>query len=296
MGRKADFVKKIERMMDESLVSINDQAISGLEMGAAGLSAPGDPPPAGVDSELDILRFAIAINSINHQFWDVVDGSFERYQNNGLVGALAMVQGVAALVGEAGSFGVLEKRLPLTARDIEQCFGAIPNPDARAVALGEALGRKGKAAAMLLRDCAKDGRNWGIEHAQAIATLLPAGYEDPFLKKAQLCLWMAKCMLEQRGVKAPEVDVTCFADYQVPKVLRGLGVLSYGKSLAALVDSGAILQENSPEEIAIRAATVVACERISVAHGVPPERLDFWLWLRRNEFSQPFHRVRTARY
>lgn len=296
MSRKDDFVKKIERMMDMEVVGINDQAIASLDIEAIGGIGDAEPAPSSAKTAIDIVRFAIAMNSINHQFWDVVGGSFERYQNRGLVGALAMREGLVALLGEAGSFDALETRLPLSAIDIERCFGAIPDPSARAKALSDALGKKGSAAALLLCDCVQDARPWGIEHAQAIASLLPSGYEDPFLKKAQLCLWMAKGMLEQRGFDAPEVEVTCFADYQVPKVLRGLGVLCYGSDLAGLVDSGAILAENGPEEIAIRAATVVACERISKLHGVASEQLDFWLWSRRNEFSEPFHRVRTARY
>lgn len=296
MSRKDDFVKKIERMMNSELVQISDQAIAALEIGSVGDIGEAEPAPKSAKTAIDIARFAIAMNSINHQFWDVVDGHFERYQNRGLVGALAMREGLAALLDEAGSFGALEKSLPLSAADMERCFGAIPDPAGRAKALGDALGKKGAAAALLLCDCALDGRPWGIEHAQAIASLLPSGYEDPFLKKAQLCLWMAKGMLEQRGFPAPSVEVTCFADYQVPKVLRGLGVLSYGEGLASLVDSGSILEENSPEEIAIRAATVVACERISTTRAIASEQLDFWLWSRRNEFPQPFHRVRTARY
>jgi hypothetical protein len=148
----------------------------------------------------------------------------------------------------------------------------------------------------LLADSAHGGEAWGIEHARAIALMLPSGYEDPFLKKAQLCMWMAKGMLEAGGMAAPEVDSTAFADYQIPKVLRGLGVLGYGEELAAKVDAGLVLEESGPMEVAIRAATVVACEKISQSKSISAPALDFWLWSRRNEFAEPFHRVRTMRY
>ena len=291
--RKDDFVKKIERMMDASLVWIDEQAIEALDLGAlpeGGIGA-GEPAPKEAATELDVIRFALAANAINHQFWDVVDGKFERYRHGQDVGAMAMMSGMRRMLEEAGSFDALEARLPLKVQDIERWFGPMPDPAGRAQALGEALGRKGKAAAMLLSDASRDGEAWGIDHAGAIASLLPSGYEDPLLKKAQLCLWMAKGMLEAR-----QVVVTCFADYQVPKVLRGLGILKYADPVASRVDSGNLIAQDDPIEVAIRAATVVACERVAKAKGVSPHELDYLLWTKRNDFPQPFHRVRTRRY
>jgi hypothetical protein len=206
--RKQEFVKKIERMVDPALVSIDDAAIAALELGELpeGGIGGGESAPEQASTALCAIRFALAANAINHQFWDVVDGKFERYRHGQNVGAVAMMAGLRSMLEEAGSFEALESRLPLKTADIERWFGPMPDPFGRAQALGEALGRKGKAAALLLADAAAEGEAWGIDHAGAIATLLPTGYEDPLLKKAQLCLWMAKGMLEAKGCAAPAVE------------------------------------------------------------------------------------------
>ena len=41
----------------------------------------------------EVIQYLIVLNSINYQFLDVKDGIFTRYENNGLVGALAMDEG-----------------------------------------------------------------------------------------------------------------------------------------------------------------------------------------------------------
>lgn len=103
-------------------------------------------------------------------------------------------------------------------------------------------------------------------------------------------------MLKAGGIDAPAVELTCFADYQVPKVLRGLGILVYAPKLQAMVDRGELLEQDSPMEVAIRAASIIACEMISKKKNVSSAELDFWLWQRRNDFDGLFHRTLTRRY
>lgn len=58
-----------------------------------------------------------------------------------------------------------------------------------------------------------------------------------------------------------------------------------------------LLDKNSPEERAIRAATVLACEKIKEHFGVSIENIDFALWVIRNEFkNQEFHLTNTVCY
>ncbi|KAI8462903.1 MAG: hypothetical protein J3K34DRAFT_527409 [Monoraphidium minutum] len=56
--------------------------------------------------------------------------------------------------------------------------------------------------------------------------------------------------------------LSCFADYRVPVVLRVMGVLRYSDALAARVDAREELPPGSEEEAEIRAATIVAVERL----------------------------------
>ncbi len=49
------------------------------------------------------------------------------------------------------------------------------------------------------------------------------------------------------------------ADYQIPKMLRHYGLISFNEELGHMVKKGVVLQEKSKEELSIRAATVKAC-------------------------------------
>ena len=126
--------------------------------------------------------------------------------------------------------------------------------------------------------------------AAAIARELPsfrdgawyAGRWVWILKRAQIF----PSDLAQLSARYPEFRIadcdqlTAFADYRLPQVLRHLGALEYSTSLAAVVDDGAILPAGSAPEMEIRACTIVACERLK-RHV--PERtsadIDLGLWL-----------------
>jgi len=99
-------------------------------------------------------------------------------------------------------------------------------------------------------------------------------------------------------------ELTAFADYKIPQVLRALGVLEYGPSLAERVDRMDLLEPGSPEEVEIRAAMVWAVEWIR--QGLESEglhrrafELDWFLWNLGQELlpgQKPYHRTRTWFY
>ena len=130
--------------------------------------------------------------------------------------------------------------------------------------------------------------------------------EVRFLKRAQICVadlygafngqsWGAFQDLDQ---------LTIFADYKLPQVLRHYGALVYTPELAAQVDQQEQLAPGSAEEVEIRAATVWACEllrregvRLS-GRPLTAAEVDQWLWHlgQDAEHMQPYHRVRTIYY
>lgn len=57
-------------------------------------------------------------------------------------------------------------------------------------------------------------------------------------------------------------ELTMFADYRVPQILHHLGILSYPPALAAQLRAHAPLAPGSREEVSIRAASIVAVERV----------------------------------
>ncbi len=125
--------------------------------------------------------------------------------------------------------------------------------------------------------------------AEAVVNELPsyrdgAWYKDQWvwiLKRAQIL----PSDLSQLSKSYPEfaikdvAQLTAFADYRVPQVLRHYGVLKYSEVLAKIVDSKAILPSNSAAEIEIRASTIIACEKLKDLCGLSAAEIDLGLWL-----------------
>lgn len=126
-----------------------------------------------------------------------------------------------------------------------------------------------------------------------------------FYKRAQILCSDLAGAYDGRGLGA-FVDLerlTAFADYKLPQVLRELGVLVYQPDLAGRVDGLVELAPGSPEEVEIRAATVVAVEALRqalLARGVrlPAYALDWYLWElgQQGGWRHPYHRTRTVFY
>ncbi|KAF8633871.1 hypothetical protein AX15_001203 [Amanita polypyramis BW_CC] len=57
-------------------------------------------------------------------------------------------------------------------------------------------------------------------------------------------------------------QLTMFADYRVPQILHHLRILSYPPSLVDLLERGTMLPNGSREEVSLRAASIVAVERV----------------------------------
>jgi hypothetical protein len=100
-------------------------------------------------------------------------------------------------------------------------------------------------------------------------------------------------------------ELTCFADYRVPQLLRSLGIMRYSDALGHLVDAKTELPAGqSSGEVELRAATVQAVERMVVAlqkRGVQlhPFQLDWLLWERGEAMLDklaPHHRTKTIFY
>lgn len=120
-----------------------------------------------------------------------------------------------------------------------------------------------------------------------------------------------------------------FADYRVPQILHHLKVLTYPPSLLALLESGHYFEHGSKEEVSIRAASIIAVDRIRdeilalqrcqhqdrETNGIPTMGrecgvnvpvssvlIDFYLWdtAKRIEDSEeivvPAHRTRSIWY
>jgi hypothetical protein len=86
------------------------------------------------------------------------------------------------------------------------------------------------------------------------------------------------------------------ADYQVPKILRSHGMITYVPRLANLVDNYVLIPKGSLMECEIRAATVQVCAELGKLLDWSPVEVDTWIWTKRKEDQSPFHLTITTHY
>jgi hypothetical protein len=132
------------------------------------------------------------------------------------------------------------------------------------------------------------------------------GAEVRFYKRAQICVAdIHGIFAGERWGRLSDLDqLTVFADYKLPQLLRHEGILVYSADLAARVDRLELLPPGSPEEVEIRAATIWAGEllrRALGARGIQAlvSEIDYYLWTLSQTATpdlRPYHRTRTIYY
>jgi Queuosine salvage protein len=136
-----------------------------------------------------------------------------------------------------------------------------------------------------------------------------ARYENKkiyFFKRAQLLVSDIHGALQGkgRGHFHDLEQLTAFADYKLPQVLRQLGILMYTAELAEKVDRMILLEPGGQEEVEIRANTIWAVELIRQAlrtrgRETRATEIDGLLWnLGQNDQyrQKPYHRTVTIYY
>lgn len=133
----------------------------------------------------------------------------------------------------------------------------------------------------------------GVFDAEQIVTLLVEtipGFNDaplspagplPFHKLARLATAMMSA-----GGSTPFSGLErlpVYPDYMLPRVFRHRGIMEYSPELAATIDSRKLVPKESPEELAIRWATVYSGDRLAEAlrargSTVTTPALDYALW------------------
>jgi hypothetical protein len=132
------------------------------------------------------------------------------------------------------------------------------------------------------------------------------GQEVFFYKRAQLFAADLHGSLGGKGlVSFRDIEeLTAFADYKLPQVLRHVGVFEYAPGLAEKVDRMIHLAPGSEEEVEIRSSTIWAVELIRqemkrLGTDVHASEIDWLLWNlgQDDEFrAKPYHRTVTTCY
>lgn len=93
----------------------------------------------------------------------------------------------------------------------------------------------------------------------------------------------------------------CLADYQVPKILRYLGILQYSEELNSLIKCHKKIEYKSEFETEIRKKTIEAidiiCKQLeNQGAEVCPLQLDYYLWKLAHDIDEPYHLTETIAY
>lgn len=133
------------------------------------------------------------------------------------------------------------------------------------------------------------------------------GQRVNFYKRAQLVpahIWdLGRLGLISHTISGFD-ELTAFADYKVPQLMRRFGILEYSDDLAQKIDTQTLIEPGSDEEIEIRSATIWANELATqeVKKRIPnanAAEVDGVLWFKGQDKSiadKPYHRTRTVWY
>ncbi|MDP2930517.1 MAG: queuosine salvage family protein [bacterium] len=121
-----------------------------------------------------------------------------------------------------------------------------------------------------------------------------------FLKRAQICANDISYLEPAKNMKNLD-QLTAFADYKLPQILKTWQILEYKDELAKKIDNYTLLSRGSREEIEIRSATIWAVELIrqELNNEFTASKIDNALWLLSQDLGdkvKPYHRTRTNFY
>jgi len=282
------------------LVAIDADAIARLPIRAerfshlaVGLSGQ----PAG-RTAAGAAAYSIALNSLNFMFWSPTPQGISRFHWRGEGGANGLKAALDHLWGEEATPVRLRAALGGGSEAaLVEALGEISLARRRAQFLREVLlnDELEQAAAELV--AAGQAGHLNADDAERLARRFPLAYgQDPYRMRAQLALmWFAGYLMES-GVEV-ECDITVAAGYQMPRVMRSIKVLRFAPELAARIDGHVLILRDSPEERAIRAATVLGTQAMARHLGVSEHAMVNVLWRNRHACgATPYHLTVTTDY
>ena len=249
------------------------------------------------DRDYKMLFYELVADSINYQYW---------YGRHDVRPNGACANEMYKILGETFAFvedEYVKEPGWIVCREVAKIFIAsisrarFPNLENRVRHINEVVGLirdGGKDTICYLKDRLVRNEMPVDEFLDLIVSKLPGYAEDMFLKRAFLLPMMLYRKLQWFRCEVEIIPIP--ADYQVPKVLEGLGCISYDYTLSDKIQNGDLIPAGSLEECEIRAATMLAGERLAELSGYTMCDVDTYLWLKRNDTDKPFHLTVTTNY
>ncbi|TFK40764.1 hypothetical protein BDQ12DRAFT_679988 [Crucibulum laeve] len=126
-----------------------------------------------------------------------------------------------------------------------------------------------------------DGQGTGLDLVKIVVETFPPFRDEADFGGRRVCLWKRAQILVAEtwaafypepssaphpifpGRRGPEIHhLTMFADYRIPQILHHLRIITYPASLISKLEAGAPLASGSPEEVSLRATSIIAVERV----------------------------------
>ena len=324
-----DVLRAVEAVVEQARwAAVEGEAVERLAERIAARDAP--PPewdaglhPVGRD-DAEAATLVLILDALNFCFWPLPGSTAPRWTIRFRGVAYDGYPALAASLRRAVEDGVPLTDPDFLARidqgDVQRIF--LPQPGAQDIPMIEARVANLREVGRVLRDrwngtfataIEKSGRSSRALVAEVIDAL-PSfrdvaqykGHEVWFLKRAQILI--ADLHGAFGGLRLGAFDdldqLTAFADYKVPQMLRQLGVLDYHPELAQAIRRYDLIPPGDEREVEIRAVTVWAVERLRrelarLNRSLHAFEIDWLLWHASQDIpgdAEPYHRTLTIYY
>jgi hypothetical protein len=120
-------------------------------------------------------------------------------------------------------------------------------------------------------------------------------FNDPFYKKELLAVYTIERFKIFQNIiddNQPYIDGMYIpADYQIPKMLRSLGIVTFSDEICNKIDNDFIFTEGSKDEISIRVASIEACDMLARHFNITNEKVDRILFYNRHIINDFKHHL-----
>ena len=262
-------------------------------------------------STRDIINFLLIYDSIDFSFWGNPKWTIN-VNGKDLDGGIALLHCIFNMFDGRDSLEVYKQLENMTLEDFKEILKGnidIPLLEERykiASSIAEIVNKKMNGS---FYDYIKD-MNTDQEIFKTILNNF-SGFEDTrtykgqtvyFYKLAQLLTSDILHVIENKEQK--EVDYSNLlgcADYKIPQVMQGFGILEYDTKLSSLLETKTEIEENSEYEVEIRASMIVVINYIWEQIDKSIDRIDIndFIWNKGQDKTKkykPYHLTRTKSY